>query len=122
MQPRALAERAEHIETMPKHGVNSSFFHSILFALTTLVVPLPLAAQTIQNSPNQTPPSLPGIPDDCKKTGTNSAAILQDAVSPSSAEAYETLGTLYGRAGKFGCAVAAFEAALSRNPQTQQTR
>jgi tetratricopeptide (TPR) repeat protein len=124
VQPRALAQRAKQIETMPKPGVNSSLFFAILFVLTTFVFPLPLLAQTIQNSSNETPPGLPGIPDDCKKTGTppNSTPVLQDAVSPPSTDAYETLGALYRRAGKFGCAVAAFEAALARNPQTQQTR
>ena len=48
--------------------------------------------------------------------------MLQSAVAPPSAEDYETLGTLYGRAGQFGCAVAAFEEALAHDPKGQQTR
>ena len=39
-----------------------------------------------------------------------------------SAEAYESLGTFYGREGQFSCAIAAFQAALARNPDRHEIR
>ena len=66
----------------------------------------------------QSPPPLPA---DCKPPEQTAGSPLSSQES-SSQETYATLGTLYGRAGNFRCAVAAFEAALSLNPAATQTR
>jgi tetratricopeptide (TPR) repeat protein len=66
--------------------------------------------------PRQVSSSPPQIPADCKAPEETAGSAV------ASQESYDALGTLYGRAGNFRCAVAAFEAALSLNPQATQTR
>src|SRR5215469_6183600 len=84
-------------------------FASGLFSiLLALALPRACVAQGLQiPSP---------IPADCQ-------APEETAGSPvASQESYDRLGTLYGRAGNFRCAVAAFETALSLNREATQTR
>lgn len=80
---------------------------------------------------------LPDIPEECKtprRTPEASAQAkdgkLQLNREPRnevesrwpSAEAYESLGTFYGREGQFSCAIAAFQAALAHNPDRYEIR
>src|SRR5215813_5461125 len=101
---------------MPKRRV--PFFFAVVFVLLGLAFVLRLPAETVQSSSAEAAPSLPGVPEDCKIPGETpkpETSAPQSQVSPPSAEVYEKLGTLYGRAGQFSCAVAALEEALAQN-------
>ena len=89
-----------------------------------LTLPSPLSAQSAANSAGAIIATLPDIPKDCKTSGTSEqlTARLQSTAALPTAEAYASLGTLYGREGRFSCAIAAFQAALARDPQAYQIR
>src|SRR5207244_1785931 len=70
---------------------------------------------------------LPDIPEACKTPRMRPEApaeVPRNEVESQglSAEAYESLGTFYGREGQFSCAIAAFQAALARNPDRHEIR
>ena len=82
-------------------------------------------ADRVSEAGGQIPPTARPIPEECKATEKSPGPIdtlLQKVVSGPSAEAYETLGILYGRAGNFKCAIAALDAAVALNPKSTQTR
>ena len=89
-----------------------------------LALPSALSAQAAGNSSGALVITLADIPEDCKTRGTFEplASLLQSTAASPSAEAYESLGTFYGREGRFSCAVAAFQAALARTPEARQIR
>ncbi|PYY19081.1 MAG: hypothetical protein DMG62_24995 [Acidobacteria bacterium] len=98
-----------------------------LFAILyffNLALPSALSAQAAGNSSGALVITLADIPEDCKTRGTFEplASLLQSTAASPSAEAYESLGTFYGREGRFSCAVAAFQAALARTPEARQIR
>ena len=62
-------------------------------------------------------PSACTTPD---KVSPQASSVLQKLASHPAAQAYNTLGILYGRAGQFQCAIAAFEAALALDPDFAQ--
>ena len=110
---------------MRRRGATSSF--GGLLVLFSLLFPLILPAQAapVLEPSRQLASSSPQIPDSCKameKASDSAAAQLQIDSSQPSAETYDKLGTFFGRAGNYGCAIAAFEAALAFDPKTPQAR
>src|ERR1700745_3289054 len=104
---------------MWKRKITSPFCFLASVLLSTVV--FSAAAPDRLASSDQFAQALPEIPQNCKASGTSDplATLLQSTAALPTAEAYVSLGTFYGRQGRFGCAVAAFQAALRRNPQNQ---
>lgn len=104
---------------MSKRKIISPFCFLASFLLSTVV--FSAAAQDRVASSDQFAQALPEIPQNCKASGTSDtlATLLQSTAALPTPEAYMSLGTFYGRQGRFSCAVAAFQAALRRNPQNQ---
>src|SRR5436190_5729100 len=97
------------LEAMSKSAV--TLFPILCFFY--LAVPSALSAQAAGNSSGTLVITLAAIPEDCKTRGRVEplASLLQSKAASPSAEANESLGTFYGREGRFSCAVAAFQAA-----------
>lgn len=70
------------------------------------------------------PSSADGLPASCKSAARSPAEVsaVQALGSEPSAETYRKVGTLFGQAGNFPCAVAAFESALSLDQGDIATR
>src|SRR5438309_8032901 len=105
----------------------ATFWISWFYVVVALSVPLSSAPHADRDSEagNQTPPTARPVPEECKATEKSPGPIetlLQKLASDPSAQAYETLGILYGNAGNFKCAIAAFDAALALNPKSTPTR
>lgn len=81
-----------------------------------------------QSGPDNGPAShssvQPKLPFACMTAplDADSAQALQDVAAHADGAGYEKLGTRYGRAGKFDCAIAAFQAALGLDPSLGSAR
>src|SRR2546429_7011943 len=103
------------------------FSFGILCLVQGWALPSTTPAQGRIDSSGGRATGLPDIPEACKTPRMRPEApaeVPRNEVESQglSAEAYESLGTLYGREGRFSCAIAAFQAALARDPQAYQIR
>lgn len=103
---------------------NSALTRFLIQCLLHLALPSLVLGQAVANSSRAVATALPDIAEECQTPRSSGplAALLQSTAASPTAEAYESLGTFYGRQGHFSCAVAAFQAALARNPQAHQIR
>src|SRR5207253_3241100 len=97
------------------------FSFGILCLVQGWALPSTTPAQGRVDSSGGRATGLPDIPEACKTPRMRPEApaeVPRNEVESQglSAEAYESLGTFYGREGQFSCAIAAFQAALARSP------
>ncbi|PYT77873.1 MAG: hypothetical protein DMG42_01755 [Acidobacteria bacterium] len=103
------------------------FSFGILCLVQGWALPSTTPAQGRVDSSGGRATGLPDIPEACKTPRMRPEApaeVPRNEVESQglSAEAYESLGTFYGREGQFSCAIAAFQAALARNPDRHEIR
>ena len=124
MTGESLRGRGERVVTMLGREIATSWI-SWLYVLLALSMPLSSNADRVYEAGRQVPPTARPVPEECKATEKSPGpieALLQKLDSGPSPETYEALGILYGRAGNFKCAIAAFDTALALNPRSTQTR
>src|SRR5205823_4345374 len=103
------------------------FSFGILCLVQGWALPSTTPAQGRVDSSGGRATGLPDIPEACKTPRMRPEApaeVPRNEVESQglSAEAYESLGTFYGREGQFSCAIAAFQAALARSPDRHEIR
>src|SRR6266550_1980194 len=103
------------------------FSFGILCLVQGWALPSTTPAQGRIDSSGGRATGLPDIPEACKTPRMRPEAPAEVPRNEGesqglSAEAYESLGTFYGREGQFSCAIAAFQAALARNPDRHEIR